>query len=482
MTVTITPGWNTGDVNSRATQAVAVLDDAGVPRVLAPIAHGVRCFSAAGSVLWSYSGITNGFDVRDVVTADLFGTGHADCAIVAAGYYATTTDGKFAIVDASGNEIQKFTGNDFTTPPSRCYSIAVDGTDIYVGSDLGITKFAKSGSTWTQAWTATVGEIGQIKIADAGNGTRVYFTERTVGKIACYQTDGTEDWTYAISNTYVRDFAIAKLDPSKVGRQIAVGKQSGLLVLDKDGALSATIATSNVCTSVVAVDHDGDGVFDLYHADMGRQVRRYACTAADTYALQFSLDTAINSGQYGGLANFDLDEDGIDEVFIYTTDGHCLIYDATLTTQIQDLTIGHGQAGGYYAAYGFKNNGLLFPDLDGDGHADIVIAGSTGYVDTLTVSGATAATPTGQSVGSWATAGSATGSTPAVQQLVAPTGLLATPGVNQIDLSWDAVSAASGYDVERDGQIIAYDVVATTYVDSDAEPGVEYAYRVRAVR
>ena len=52
----------------------------------------------------------------------------------------------------------------------------------------------------------------------------------------------------------------------------------------------------------------------------------------------------------------------------------------------------------------------------------------------------------------------------------------------QLDLSWDAVTGASGYDIERDGQIIATDVTATTFSDTGLSTGVEYAYRVRAVR
>ena len=51
----------------------------------------------------------------------------------------------------------------------------------------------------------------------------------------------------------------------------------------------------------------------------------------------------------------------------------------------------------------------------------------------------------------------------------------------EIDLSWDAVPGASGYDVERDGIVIATDVMPTTYQDTGLTPSTSYTYRVRAV-
>ena len=52
---------------------------------------------------------------------------------------------------------------------------------------------------------------------------------------------------------------------------------------------------------------------------------------------------------------------------------------------------------------------------------------------------------------------------------------------SQIDLSWDEVIDASGYDVERDGVVIAWDVLDTTYQDTGLTSSTSYTYRVRAV-
>jgi hypothetical protein len=64
-----------------------------------------------------------------------------------------------------------------------------------------------------------------------------------------------------------------------------------------------------------------------------------------------------------------------------------------------------------------------------------------------------------------------------------PLGLIATPiSDTQIDLSWSAVAGASGYDIDRNGVVIATDVVGTTYGDTGLNPGTTYTYRARSIR
>jgi hypothetical protein len=64
-----------------------------------------------------------------------------------------------------------------------------------------------------------------------------------------------------------------------------------------------------------------------------------------------------------------------------------------------------------------------------------------------------------------------------------PSGLTAT-GVSpsQVDLSWSAMPGATGYDIERDGVVIATDVVGTSYSDTGLNPTTTYSYRIRSVR
>lgn len=64
----------------------------------------------------------------------------------------------------------------------------------------------------------------------------------------------------------------------------------------------------------------------------------------------------------------------------------------------------------------------------------------------------------------------------------APTGLTATPvSSSQIDLAWDALTGAGGYDIERDGVLIVHDHQSTSYSDTGLDPSTEYDYRVRGV-
>lgn len=53
---------------------------------------------------------------------------------------------------------------------------------------------------------------------------------------------------------------------------------------------------------------------------------------------------------------------------------------------------------------------------------------------------------------------------------------------DRVDLSWGPVQAAGWYEVERDGVVIASDVVATSYSDIGLDPATLYSYRVRATR
>jgi chitinase len=41
---------------------------------------------------------------------------------------------------------------------------------------------------------------------------------------------------------------------------------------------------------------------------------------------------------------------------------------------------------------------------------------------------------------------------------------------------------ASGYDIERNGAVVASDVVGTSYSDTGLSPSTTYTYRARTVR
>lgn len=64
----------------------------------------------------------------------------------------------------------------------------------------------------------------------------------------------------------------------------------------------------------------------------------------------------------------------------------------------------------------------------------------------------------------------------------APLTLTVTPVTGtRNDLTWTAIPAASSYDVERNGTVIAYALAGTSYSDTAATSGGTDSYRVRAV-
>jgi len=66
-----------------------------------------------------------------------------------------------------------------------------------------------------------------------------------------------------------------------------------------------------------------------------------------------------------------------------------------------------------------------------------------------------------------------------MESVPVPVNVTAVPTLNNITLSWDAVTGASGYDVEADG--VTYDNgVRTTYTQNNLAPGTQHLYRVRA--
>jgi len=82
--------------------------------------------------------------------------------------------------------------------------------------------------------------------------------------------------------------------------------------------------------------------------------------------------------------------------------------------------------------------------------------------------------------GVWSATATGSVSTP-VGWSIPPNVLATTTGQTTITVTWDDVPAATGYDVERNGTVIAYDHPDSPYNDSGLDPDTLYSYRVRAV-
>jgi hypothetical protein len=106
----------------------------------------------------------------------------------------------------------------------------------------------------------------------------------------------------------------------------------------------------------------------------------------------------------------------------------------------------------------------------------------------LVWTGSTAVIGIGVTSGSFA-AGVAlwTGSTAIVELAPQPMGIipqnlsLVEKGANYVTMSWQGVWGATGYDIRRDGVVVAVNHAETQYTDSGLIVGTEYNHEVRAV-
>lgn len=492
--------WNTGDINTRNTSSCAINNVNGTSYIIAPIQHGVRCYDKDGVQKWSYNGITNGYDVRDIAVGDLTGTGYSDCIVVTSGYYSTATDGKVAILKNTGSSyevLQLLRTNDFTIGSfSTTTNLAIDGTDIYISTSFGVTKFVKSGSAWSEdaGWNKSLGTgSGLVKVADTGNGKRIFATggnsTSTYG-IYCYQPNGTQDWFYQTGNSYSKVFHIGKFDSSKTGLQIALAGQSAFHIIDKDGNLlqNQNSLGTNVRCSVTSFDCDSDGEEEIYYTDMGGEVWCIERTDVNTYTQKYLLYDATASSQYAGITHFDINEDGEEEVILFTSNGYLLIYDKTLTTLLKSIYINHGSAGGFYQQNQFYGNGIYFTDINSDGHSEIVIAGGTGFVDVIQGSGYEVS---GQnaSVNSPLLSASISLFNPQISAIRNPSLILSSNNISFQTLSPSIIGEKYGHEIHKrigngDWYNLAFVNENTSEFEDDSSfvNGETYWYRVRKVQ
>ncbi len=369
--------WDTGKINTRVTNTTNFIDrdHDGTPYILAPIQHGVRLFDKSGNDVWSYSGITQGYDVRDIAVGDLFETGFNDSCVVASGYYSTSKT--FAVIDKDGNA-QAFT----PSTGYQCNRVLIKDTDIYLCGNTFVTKYVKDGTAWVEdlaGWAKSIGEAKDMVIADAGNGERLFVSSYGDRKVYSYLLDGTPEWASSIG-AYGGNIAVGKIDTTRPGLQVVVTHQNGIRVFDKDGGILSTISSpgSNVRTGLVLYDCDADGEDEIYFTDMGNNI---FCLdrSGSSYITKYSSNGAYTTS--AGLINFDINKDGKDELVAGTQNGKMLILSPELEIlSTIDTGLGNVVAGGFYYNYVFLSNGTRFPDIDGDGYPDLIFSVSSGAV------------------------------------------------------------------------------------------------------
>ena len=74
------------------------------------------------------------------------------------------------------------------------------------------------------------------------------------------------------------------------------------------------------------------------------------------------------------------------------------------------------------------------------------------------------------------------GSTTSAEVNVSPSGLFATPGAGQVQLSWNGATGASSYNIYRGGvKLNSAAVTSASYLDTGLTNGVSYSYQVTAI-
>lgn len=106
---------------------------------------------------------------------------------------------------------------------------------------------------------------------------------------------------------------------------------------------------------------------------------------------------------------------------------------------------------------------------------------TTSYVDSTALNGVTYSyTVKAVNAGGASAASAAALATPQAVVIAAPSGLVATAGDAQVALTWTAVTGASGYQVFRNGVLIA-NPVTNSYVDTGVTNGTTYSYTLKTV-
>lgn len=376
--------WDTGDISSRTTYIAETFDKDhnGTPYILASIQHGVRAYTPEGTIVWSYSGITYGHDTRDISVGDLQETGYNDTIVVCSGYDANTNSHHVGIVDRDGNELAEIR----LANSARCYRSIIVGTDVFIGSNYGVTKLVKSGNTWvedTENWSKPIGEVSDMYWGDLGNGSRlIVSTKSGTIDMFSFEQDGTQEWSALTAGGYDGRIEVGKPDNTKDGKQIVKAYQSGSKVFDKDGNTLATLTTgTNVRTGLTLYDNDNDGEDEIYLSDMGQDIYVWDRIGENKYTVQYSiLNISSTSTDYFGLQSYDIDEDGEKEIIVGSGLGNVYIFNKDLSEKKLELNIGHGYIGSNDGRLSIRS-GIKIIDINGDGHPDMLIPGGNGYVD-----------------------------------------------------------------------------------------------------
>ncbi len=237
-------------------------------------------------------------------------------------------------------------------------------------SGLQNLKGAVSGPNLRCSYSGITGE-GDPLIADInGDGLNeiVFSAYSPAQVIAIRGTDCTLLWSYDISATSWGTAAVGELDPSVPGLEVVATSWNSYIyaLRGTDGTLlwSRRIDTVSFSmqSSVAVYDVNGDGIGEVF-----------VHTNSEVLALRGTDGTTIwsypASGRYNSPAVYDVDMDSQYEVIDVTSGGTLLVLDANTGTLDYSVSLG-----------GSTEGSPTVSDIDGDGTPDIVVGTSGGRV------------------------------------------------------------------------------------------------------
>jgi hypothetical protein len=311
------------------------------------------------------------------------------------------------------------------------------------------------------AWDAeTVTSYSRTTASTAAGGTGAANLSLAVQDVLVAVAGTTDDTTTSINYTSLTA-AGATLDPlvkapsativNSQGNDIAAASAYAVVTAGSSSAAPVTIATANASET-------GVGLFFRVSATRLIPVT-YSGAAAVAAAAAVTAAGVIVAVHSGAAA-----------VAVSASVSATAAVEAPPQPADQSAEPGYGMPGAFYVGAVAAPPGMgSTPQVDAQ--AAVPVTAAVTAAGAVTMAGA-------------AVAAVAVGVTADGDWWGAPRSLEVTPvSASQLDLDWDPVPGAVGYDVERDGSVIVEDLPGTAYSDvSGLSASTLYAYRVAATR
>jgi hypothetical protein len=309
-----------------------------------------------------------GFSATSVALGDIDGDGAMD--IVAA-----TNDRHVVLVDGSGH-VTRTSDLPIPIPGSGTnddgfgwgggFAIADMDQDGHPEIAWGATVFHTTGGTITRAWTGTGGGAGGVSdslsvfadVDGAADGNLELVAERTV-----YRADGTILWN---NGTLPDGFpAVADMNADGMPDIVVVGNTTVTIVRGVDGHVIAgpfALMSGSSGGPPTIADFDGDGMPEIGVAQRNVYSMLQINAAGTGIEEVWNSPNHDRSSSETGSTVFDFEGDGIAEV-IYADE--CFLW-------VFDGPTGHVRFAGLTSSF-TGTEASIVADVDGDGHAEIVL-------------------------------------------------------------------------------------------------------------